>query len=314
MKKQSRNRIWSFLRLHWLVSVGGLVILIALGLFISRLLPASESDMRRSVCRVSGRAALCVVSGKDTLVIKVDSVEQQGVWMNSHWWWPSCDGKVLTSEQQETYYVHGQALTSKSWRKLLPQMVDSVGSLIERKEIETKELDYYLRVHGVQDQGYLRIARYAELQRREADSLARFYVRLKSFKSSDSARLVRRYVLNVSWVDIEDSLKSVRCAPFISDASNTGQPMTLQTDRSVKPFGVYAVKKLPWGKTEDRHIISVALVPQNTIVPYHALLATGMTLKTGHHDIPELMAREGSPVFSRAGRYIGIICNHRVRR
>lgn len=52
---------------------------------------------------------------------------------------------------------------------------DSLGRLLERKQVERKELIYYLRSHGVIDEGYTQIATYANAQRIETDSLASRY-------------------------------------------------------------------------------------------------------------------------------------------
>ena len=76
-----------------------LLLAFALAWLIVRAFPASENDIRRSSCYVNGRSELCLFAHGDTLVLASDSVQIQGVWINRHWWWPSCDGRVLTIAQ-----------------------------------------------------------------------------------------------------------------------------------------------------------------------------------------------------------------------
>lgn len=67
-----------------------------------------------------------------------------------------------------------QVLTVGSTSRLrlseVPAICDSLSSLLNRKETERKELIYYLRSHGVIDEGYTQIATYANRQSKMTDS------------------------------------------------------------------------------------------------------------------------------------------------
>ena len=94
-----------------------------------RLLPASESNMRASVCFVDGRSNLCLVTDHDTLIIVSDTVHTQGVWVNKRWWWPSCNGRVLTIRRGRFYTDQGAWPVAHSLPQLLPTQIDSSGAL-----------------------------------------------------------------------------------------------------------------------------------------------------------------------------------------
>lgn len=295
----------------------------AVWLFI-RVLPATEDDIRRSTCLVRGRSTLCLVDGRDTVLLRADSVSQQGVWINRHWWWPSCDGRVLTMYRDSIRAGEPWLGDADSLRGLVAVTTDSLCHLLSRKETERKELIYYLRSHGVIDEGYTQIAAYAQRQTRETDSLKRLVARLQQWSTHTSAskrshksqasnlksqiRLLRRLDCSVSWYDGNDSLETVACRPFFATIGS--RPIILRANRSIKPWGVYAVRNVMWGAPAHKKIITVTMAPPSGKV----ILATGNYDHLTGHDLPSLFAVDGSPVFTQHGRFIGIISGKEVRQ
>ena len=217
--------------------------------------------------------SVCLVSGKDTVELMADSVHQEGVWINRHWWWPSCDGRVLTVGQ-----------TSDVKPMNLSAICDSIESLLHRKETERKELKYYLRSHGIIDEGYTQIAAYATRQGKMTDSLRRKLTVLQKTSRKDGTgkkskgkapRFVLRGKYVVSWYNGNDELHHVECEPVVSQLT--------------------------------RKIVTVRIVPAERRLPYHSIIVTGNYWQGHDHDIPELFAVEGAPVFTKHGRFIGII-------
>lgn len=130
---------------HKLIVIGILLLAVGLMWLIVRSLPATEEDLRRSTCFVEGKSYLCLASGKDTVVLKADNIRQQGVWINRHWWWPSCDGRVLTIDNGINPIHRNHLENPDTLKKLVAEGTDSLGRLLERKQVERKELIYYLR-------------------------------------------------------------------------------------------------------------------------------------------------------------------------
>ena len=296
------------LRLSKLKIAAFVVFLLIAGLvwLVLRAFPASETKVRRSACLVSGRVSVCLVSGKDTVELMADSVRQEGVWINRHWWWPSCDGRVLTVGP-----------TSKVDPIDVASICDSISNLLQRKETERKELAYYLRSHGVMDEGYSQIAAYAARQGKMTDSLKLRLGVLQKTCAIDSTgrqtgkakkiRFMLKSNYHVSWYDGNHELHSVACEPVASRLTNKATPLILHTLRSIKPWDVYAVRNVPWGAAKHRKIVTVKIIGTEKKAPYHSIIITGNYWQGHEHDIPELFATDGAPVFTQHGRFIGII-------
>lgn len=277
---------------------------------VFRALPASEDNIRASVCLVDGQSDLCVVLGNDTITVLSDSVHGQGVWINRHWWWPSCSGRVLTTQQGNELTDHGVWLMADSLPHLIASQTDSLAALLQRKETERKELQYHLRCHGVQDEGYQRIALYAAEQARETDSLSRVCKVLKSHQPFKKARLVRVGHYSVAWYDSNGVLQRAQCESVVTPLGQLGNPLVLQTTNHSKPRAAYAVRHTPLTFALSRKIFTVKVNTHDTI--RHTLIVHGNHSTDGHHNFPHLFAPEGSPVFTNHGRFIGIVSKDKV--
>lgn len=297
-----------------IAAITSILFLMALVGLVLRAFPVSEVELRRSACLVVGRVSLCLSNGKDTVELMTDSVHQQGVWINRHWWWPSCDGRVLTvAPTTNAKEVDGKAAC------------DSIANLLHRKQTERKELIYYLRSHGIIDEGYTQIAAYANRQNKQTESLKLKLNALRKICYGDSAKAGKknkgkklRYVLKaeyrVSWYDGDNVLHSVACEPVAVPMTNKAKPIILHTQRSMKPWGAYAVRNVPWGASEHRKIVTVRIITTEKDNPYHSIIVTGNYWQGHDHDIPQLFAVEGAPVFTKHGRFIGIIHEKEVMK
>lgn len=288
--------------------------LVFLTMLAVRMMPPTTNEIRRSACMVAGRVQLCVVAGTDTLVLEEDSVDQQGVWINRRWWWPSCDGRVLTIGKGRPETITGKADGLLKPAALMDRYTDSLHARVARKEVEQKEMAYYLKTHGVQDVGYTRIAHYADLQAKETDSLKKAYAMIKSFKPRGKMKLIRRYQLRASWINSEGTLEQAACLPLTTDVHQKPMPIIVHTELNTKPWGAYAVRKHFWGGNGQGHIVTVTLVPHDTLAPQRALLTSGRCNPDGRHNVPSLFAKDGSPVFSKYGQFVGIISHNEVKR
>lgn len=310
--KPQSNHLWHTLSCHWLLAsfiTMSVATLLWLGV---RALPASEDNMRASVCLVDGQSKLCVVMGTDTITVMSDSVHEQGVWINRHWWWPSCSGRVLTTQQGNALTDHGAWLIADSLPHLIAAQTDSLVALLQRKENERKELQYHLSCHGVQDEGYQRIAMYAAEQARETDSLTTVCKILKAHEPFRNVRLVRVGHYSVAWYDGDGLLRRMQCEPVITPIGQLGNPIILRTIDHSRPQAAYAVCHTPLTFTLSRKIFTVKVSADDTI--HHTLIVRGNYSAGGHHDFPRLFAPDGSPVFTNHGKFIGIISKDKVSK
>mgnify|MGYP006913127892 FL=1 len=310
--KPHRQPFLHALACHWrLTSAMALPVAALLWIGI-RALPASEDNMRASVCLVDGQSKLCVIVKGDTIAVASDSVHGQGVWINQHWWWPSCAGRVLTTQQGNGRTDQGPWLIADSVPRLIAAQTDSLGALLQRKNTERKELQYYLRCHGVQDEGYQRIARYATKQARETDSLTTIYMALKAHQPFKKARLVRVGHYSVAWNDGDGLLQRAQCEPVITPVGQLGKPVILQTCDHTKPWAAYAVRNTPLKFTLSQKIFTVKMSTGDTL--HHTLMVSGNLSADRHHDFPRLFAPDGAPVFTNHGKFIGVVSKDQVSK
>jgi len=279
---------------------------------IIRLLPATSNNIRRSLCFVDGYSQICLVTGKDTLVLRSDSIHQQGVWINKHWWWPSCGGRVLTLKQKDVPMLPKDWHNSKQIQQYLTQITDSIGILLDKKELECKELAYYLKSHGVQDEGYIKIAKYSDDQNKKRDSLKTILQQLKLHSIVPQSAMIRKLLCKVSWYDNDNRLQQTSCRPFLMSSTSTGNPIIIHTNEYSNPWGTYAVRNTPWGIPDNKHIVVAMLVPQDSTASFHSLIINGKTLQDNSHNLPKLFAPEGAPLFTKNGRFIGLVSGHQI--
>lgn len=275
----------------------------------SRLLPSSEADMRRAVCLVDGVAQLCVVMDSDTTVVWTDSVHTEGVWVADSWWRPGTGRSILTVQPCNPFI---QRLAADSVPALIATQTDSLQRLLQRKEIERKELAYYLRCHGVQDDGYQHIAEYAERQFVELDSLQHIYNALNTLASRQHAQLVQRSRCSASWTDAAGRLQHVACRPTVTPVAPADPLLTLHPISDSRTVGAHVVRSLPWAAhLLPSSIIAVKAVGNDTTLL--TLLVPATASDSTHHDLPHLFAADGSPVFSSRGWFVGVMAGGNIR-
>ena len=276
----------------------------------TRALPANEDDMRRSVCLVDGQSNLGGVTGYDTITVATYSVHGQGTWINKHWCLPSCSGRVLTIQQGKGSTDQGPWLMPDSLPHLIAAKTDTLGALLHRKETERKELQYYLRCHGVQDEGYQRVAKYATKQNYETDSLAAIYKALKAHLAHKKTRLLRVGHYSVTWYDGDGRLQRTQCEPIVTPVGQLGKPVILRTADHSKPWATYAVRNTPLNFTLSKKIFTVKVNASGTTS--NVLIVEGTYSAGWRHNFPRLFAPDGSPVFSSHGKFLGVISNNQV--
>lgn len=310
MKQRINHLRRSIARHRWL-TIAGLLVLTAILFLGYRLLPADADDMRASTAELRGRMELCMISKGDTLVISTEHVSQQGVWVNRHWWWPSCNGRIMTLFPHPT--ATRLASPSVATPRQLTLIQDSLQQLLHSKQVEEKELGYYLRSHGVQDEGYTRIAQYAEVQKKKTDSLDLLLKGVNRMVSmSAKPSLAYRLRLSALWYDDEGQAHESSCGPVVCLPGQGGRPVILRSSQQSRPWDVYAVNRMPWTSKTQR-IITATLSPSDSLSPRGVILAEGASEPSLRHHLPETFARDGGPVFTRKGYFLGLVSSQYIK-
>lgn len=289
-----------------------------------RLLPSSAEAMRHSAVVVNdtwwhevsidGKPLLFFGDSRgDSVLYGLTTVRdsalhhslRSGFWADRWLLAPSCKGTIV-SVYRETTGPLQQCADSVIVRLCRESVTRKLKELRRQKS----ELDYYMRVHGVQDYGYQEVAAldtrisnaYADAERvlHLLDSLhsgvhgvcVKTRHEYTAVYRSESGRLMR------------SKLSLVKC-------DGTSGVAVLRTADGTTPDGAAAVAILPWnmGDGGEVRVVGIPTIGEkglecDTVSPriLPGTVFNGKTL-----DIPKLLATDGAPVFSTKGRFVGMI-------
>jgi hypothetical protein len=279
-----------------------------------RLLPASKNGMRHSTCLIDGEQALKLTIDSTSIILKRDSIHQQGTWVNRFWWLPSCLGRIVTvAPPVHLFHDKPWPKDHKALMSLLKSETDSLAKLYHYKVIEGKELAYYLRTHGVQDEGYNLIVSYSYRQKAETDSLGKLLKVLKAIKPKSSVSLVCSRTYKAWWVDRFKKYHEAECLSSESAQPQTSGLLMLQTKDHLTPLGVNPMSRYPWITMRNRKLFCVTLVRKPKEKNYDALIVEGHA-QYEKHDLPQLFAPQGAPVFTVRGCYAGTVDQREIKK
>lgn len=310
-----------FVRRHRVAVAAAVVVCTAAAVAACRCLPSSAADMRRSAAvvetrtwyelRADGRAALffCGV-GADTLLsgLAADTAGAAAVRLSAACWvnrWPvvpSCRGRLVTALPPAAPPVAAspQRLLDRARR----QLADSVG----RGSHDVDELGYYLRVHGVQDEGYQEIAALATARRRRLAAMRRALDAADSLAASGARLTVARVTAHSVCMRRADgsAADTVGCRVVAADVKR--HIMLLQTGGGVTPGGARPQYLLPWN-TANHTLLAVGLGGLG--VPHTATAGARPTVvecrrKGRSLMLPRVLTPPGTPLFTPRGLFAGV--------
>lgn len=190
--------------------------------------------------------------GKTLLTLASDTVYAPAVWVNRWWLLPSCLGRLVSAPvvREGSLIPTGGKKSLDEWMTAEIARDDSILRGLKRQQ---RELRYYFRVHGVQDEGYEAIQRYAaKINSRidsinHTDSVLRHALRLK-----DAMMTLRN-----SFTVIYKGLDGVRREPVDIEGDNEKKGyMRFRTHSKIKPLGAEAVSLWPWmTKIEEQFFV-----------------------------------------------------------
>lgn len=320
------NNFFAFLARHKLAVATVAVVLVVASVVAFRLRPCSDDDVRRSTVMIECRSWYEVGCGGRAILyfkqIEGDTAMSEmtpdssvavarrltaGLWADRIPGFPSCMGRIVTvGPRPQTVVTGGTAALADSCLARMKERLETLKS-------EKRELDYYFRVHGVKDNGYQEIAVYAAGKKRQLDGLSRAVALLDSIGDMKKLSIRRRTDYRVLFRDEHGCVKTMQCR-FVG-ADDKSRAVLLQTADGQMPEGVEALNLLPWNAGFVRKII-VAGFPG---ISFDAFADKEARLELipgrygkGRHDVPSLLASDGSPVFTAHGRLVGISCNGSV--
>ena len=231
-------------------------------------------------------------------------------WVNRWPLIPSCPGLLLTANGDST-----AAKRLVSANRMLPQTLEKTVNLMKERLAQLdrmgEETDYYMRTHNVNDDGYNVMAEYSASLEARKKKVGKLLYALESapVKKRLAMTLVTKHALVCT--DTAGTVLRTACNAITPD--NTKPVRLLQTADRQKPDGAKAIYPHQWlaPQTDTGDSLVIASYPGcrlNGFSPNGAKAQTfgGACKGKREHDVPPLLAPDGSPVFTARGLFIGI--------
>lgn len=299
-------------------------------LYGATFLPSSTKGMESCVALVEGMSyyeisadgrPVAIFSSLDDslrphgLALPADSVAAtkryaNGCWVNKYPFITSCGGMILVANDDSM--AEKRLLPAE---RQLPSIIDKAAERLSGRIIQlerkTAEIDYYMKVHNVNDDGYNVMAEYSASVKAERETANKLLTALG--RASAARRLAIRRVTKYALLSPDSAGNTARTQCAIISPCRTSRFILLQTDGGYMPDGAKAVYPhllLTPSFTQGDSLV-IASYPGCTAYrfnPANARPATfGAAAKAdGNHDLPPLLAPDGSAVFSAGGRFAGI--------
>ena len=321
--------VLSFLCRH---KVGVAIIVVVIGVAVGaavRCLPSSAKGMCASAVVVESRACWELKAGNkpvlwfaavdsDSTLVMPATVRRRaeevrltgGCWMNRWPGVPSCWGRLVTVLPQDraAAIAIGRHPTEQQVRQLLAKAQRDIADSLRWAQSEDSELQYYLRVHGVQDEGYQQIASVATKVQAKVAELKVTAAVIDSLLSRPAIVLdmTRRIVYNAHYRNGNGHVATVTCR-MVGTRSGSSLSLLQTADRST-PSNVKAQYLLPWNTT-NRRLIAVGFgglgIRELASPSARPQLIAGRR-KDGRHDFPRVLVADGCPLFTPRGLFAGI--------
>lgn len=294
--------------------------------------PSDASGMRRTAVvveqttwhevTVDNRPVLYFDSAEgDSAITGITSVRDSathrrltmGFWTNRWPLMPSCRGRVVAP-----YTAEGGVPRSLNDSAIVRLCRLSADIQLKRLQTQKSELDYYIRVHGVQDNGYQQIAALANSIKRAAMAVRTARNIIDSLAADKHHR--HRFALctkaTFSVTGHDDEGKTVRIPMHLVSRDSTSRLAVLQTSDHSTPDWAEPARLLPWNASTPRTVLTVATpalgingIESDTVPP---IIVQGTVQASGCHNLPRLLAPDGAPVYTRRGHFIGVVSGKKI--
>lgn len=288
--------------------------------------PSSARQMKRSVAIVACRSWYEMACGgkttlyfsgvaADTALVRpsllrdscVRTTYATGVWVNSCFFTPSCRGRMIT------VMAKSDGLSRLDAWSLIEKEKERNEKRIRLLRVQLRELNYYLRVHDVHDEGYNMVAACAYQKEDEKTRRIRLAWLFDTMRPADRPQLIRKAIYTAYYRLPDGKCQQVRMREVGS--SKQCQTVLLQTVGRKTPTGVDPLSIFfANGKSHGAALVvgfgGLGVEELATIHASCSIIPT--TLRDNRHDLPAVLGGDGSPAFSTRGYFIGITRGHEV--
>lgn len=292
-----------------------------------RLLPSSAEEMKRCAVvvsaaswhevRVDGKPLLYFAeSYGDSAVSDLNTTRDEalqctysaGFWANRWLMMPSCEGRIVTAIETPT-----DALRACADSTIMRLCRKAAAARLKTLKHQKSELNYYMRVHSVHDYGYQDVAALDTRVSSECAEAERVLHIIDSITAGKHGICVKtRHEYTATYRTEKGKLMRTPMR-FVGSADGL---TLLQTADGKTPEGVATLALLPWNASdvdEARAVgfptIAVKDMECDTI---SARIIPARIAQGGKHNLPRMLAGNGTPVFSTKGRFVGIVSGDTV--
>ena len=229
-----------------------------------------------------------------------------GCWVDEYLALPSCRGRLVTVTAclPDTLRSGADSLVAHTRKALTHRIADMT--------LEQSELKYYVRVHGVQDNGYHEIAALTDRHARLLDSDIRTLAVLDSISSKKY--ILRRHVTYTAYVrNANGKVQTVKCRLTATDTTTSA--VLLRTASGKTPENVSSVGILPWSADDTATVVVPSYGGVGERIASDSTMRcvlVGGHLDAEKHDIPAVLVVDGSPVYTLRGHFSGLISGRQV--
>ena len=312
-----------------------LVAILAAAAFVSvpSLLPENADGMRRSVATIECREQYEIRAGGKTVAYfndisadstitavkdKPDSDTERkatvcGCWINRLSFLPSCRGRIFTVNP---FSGKGRiAVTGKNVGDILDKTIRKTEKELKACRKKKGELDYYLKTHSVKDEGYNTIAKYADDNLLTMKVLESSLQILKAAKGQKKIKVARKTSYMLVYSPDGKTVCRVACQELPEESAKLPEGSCIvQTQDNFMPegangvyrFDVFGIVPAKGDTIAAAGVFGLVAGSAQDKVRQGANVFKGAAKSATTHDIPPLLAPDGSPLFSRGGFFIGI--------
>ena len=222
-----------------------------------------------------------------------------GFWAHRYPWTASCSGRMIAAVNDTSEIVPIAENAPIFLYKEIDYLKESLAKMREKQS----ELRYYLRVHGVQDEGYDAIAKYATRLYARIDTAQKALDKLKSIKRHTSMAIIKKDAFTAKYLDESGHWREsdMRVLKY----SNDMRYALLQTVDAKSPESIRALSLFPWKARAKGEAVGVSYQTTPTGKAYGVLM-NGTLAGAGKHNFSDFLLKDGMPVFSAHGNFIGM--------
>lgn len=210
----------------------------------------------------------------------VKKSKHTGCWIHQYQFVPSCKGRVIALFPDDK--SDGiRKMTNKNLPELIRRERDKLAGTLKQLKRKRANMQYYLRVHNATDEGFNIISRYAAELDQQRDTISRL---LDALNKAKGKRVKVKYVSDYSILYLDDSMR-IKKIPCRMQKERKGEFRFLQTTDAITPDGAKALYFHLWISWPISKLSSDRMAP---------------------NDVPEALAADGSPIFTKHGFFIGI--------